>query len=103
MDAAHPLRVCAVCDVNYTFGGVLKILNFLGDLVIMDVWLNYRFLCKDLKSSNWSNHFWMDVSGLLGTVSDISVEKSQKIGVLSWKNPVDLPVMASQPDPPPLT
>ena len=43
----------------------------------------------------------MDVSGLLGTVSDISVEKSQKIGVLSWKNPVDLPVMASQPDPPP--
>ena len=29
----------------------------------MDVWWNNHFSCKDLESSNWNNHFKVDVSG----------------------------------------
>ena len=30
---------------------------------LMDVWWNNHFSCKDLESSNWNNHFKVDVSG----------------------------------------
>ena len=38
--------------------------NSISNHFLMDVWWNnHHFSCKDLESSNWNNHFKVDVSG----------------------------------------
>ena len=44
--------------LNQWVPGTLKYNQF-----FMDVWLNNHFPSKGLESSNWNNHFKVDVSG----------------------------------------
>ena len=53
----------------------------------MDVWWNNHFLSKGLESSNWNNHFKVDVSGTRHTTLVLTKSyQSQKVDPLSHRS-----------------
>ncbi len=56
----------------------------------MDVWWNNHFLCKDLESSNWNNHFKVDVSGSRLQVNTIFMVRMLLLMVSSNECPANM-------------